>query len=290
MSKKTADLDFAFTRRTAIAGAAGGLVWAGLIARLFQLQILDQERYQAQAEANHIKLQLAPPQRGRILDRFGRPLASHRRAGRISITPEQTDNPEHTLAQIAALIELPDERLERIANEIRLSRRRNAGFVPVTVAHELTYEDFARMNVHAAEMPGVNVEMALTRSYPRGRDFAHVLGYVAAVSEADLTDDPVLQLPGFRIGKRGIERRFDARLRGKAGNSQVEVNAFGRVIREIRRQDGQPGARLALTLDAGLQAFTTKRLVRERSAAAVGFGALLDDSFCRLGEDVHHRL
>ena len=184
MSKKTADLDFAFTRRTAIAGAAGGLVWAGLIARLFQLQILDQERYQAQAEANHIKLQLAPPQRGRILDRFGRPLASHRRAGRISITPEQTDNPEHTLAQIAALIELPDERLERIANEIRLSRRRNAGFVPVTVAHELTYEDFARMNVHAAEMPGVNVEMALTRSYPRGRDFAHVLGYVAAVSEA----------------------------------------------------------------------------------------------------------
>ena len=284
MSRKGADLEHAFTRRAAIAGAAGGLVWAGLIARLFQLQILDQERYQAQAEANHIKLQLAPPQRGRILDRFGRPLASHRRAGRISITPEQADNPEQTLAQIAALIEVPDERLERIANEIRLSRRRNAGFVPVTVAHELTYEDFARMNVHAAEMPGVNVEMALTRSYPRGRDFAHVLGYVARASQDDLarltegmtgkeaeTLQTMFRHPDMRTGRQGMERFAEEWLRGKPGYRKLVTNAHGRVIEEIpdERLAPTPGRDLFVTIDSDLQRVAIERFEGESGAAVV---------------------
>jgi penicillin-binding protein 2 len=284
MSKKIADLDFAFTRRMAIAGAAGGLVWAGLIARLFQLQILDQERYQALAEANHIKLQLAPPKRGRILDRFGRPLASHRRAGRISITPEQTDDPEHTLAQVAALIDLPDERLDRIANEIRLSRRRNAGFVPVTVAHELTYEDFARMNVHAAEMPGVNVEMALTRSYPRGRDFAHVLGYVARASQDDLvrltegmtdkeseTLKAMFRHPDMRTGRQGMERFAEEWLRGKPGYRKLVTNAHGRVIEEIpdERLAPTPGRDLFVTIDSDLQRVAIERFEGESGAAVV---------------------
>lgn len=284
MSKKSADLDHAFTRRAAIAGAAGGLVWAGLIGRLFQLQILDQERYQAQAEANHIKLQLAPPQRGRILDRFGRPLASHRRAGRISIIPEQADNPEETLARIASLIEVPDQRLERIANEVRMSRRRNAGFVPVTVAHELTYEDFARMNVHAAEMPGVNVEMALTRSYPRGRDFAHVLGYVARASQDDLvrlTDDmsdkeaetlkTMFRHPDMRTGRQGMERFAEEWLRGKPGYRKLVTNAHGRVIEEIpdERLAPTPGRDLFVTIDSDLQRVAIERFEGESGAAVV---------------------
>ncbi|MFH1516283.1 MAG: penicillin-binding protein 2, partial [Pseudomonadota bacterium] len=116
-----------FSRRMILAAGAGGVVWAGLIARLFQLQVLESEKYQAAAEDNHIKLALAPPQRGRILDRFGKPLASHRRAGRVSIVPEQTRDPAATLAKIAALIELPDERVEKLIKEIATSRRRNAG-------------------------------------------------------------------------------------------------------------------------------------------------------------------
>ena len=284
MSKKSADLEHAFTRRAAIAGAAGGLVWAGLVARLFQLQILDKERYQAQAEANHIKLELAPPQRGRILDRFGRPLASHRRAGRVSIIPEQADNPQKTLAQIAALIELPEERLERIAREIALSRRRNAGFVPVTVAHELTYEDFARMNVHEAEMPGVNVEMALTRSYPRGRDFAHVLGYVARASQDDLvrltdgmtdketeTLQTMFRHPDMRTGRQGMERFAEEWLRGKPGYRKLVTNAHGRVIEEIpdERLAPTPGRDLFVTIDSDLQRVAIERFEGESGAAVV---------------------
>lgn len=284
MSKKTFDLETEFSRRMVIAGTAGGLVWAGLVGRLFQLQILEQEQYREQAEANHIKLELAPPRRGRILDRFGRPLASHRRAGRVSITPEQVNDPERTLAQIAELIEVPGERLERLANEIRQSRRRNAGFVPVIVAHELTYEDFARMNVHAAEMPGVNVEMALTRSYPRGRDFAHVLGYVARASQDDLvrltkdmsgkeaeTLKTMFRHPDMRTGRQGMERFAEEWLRGKPGYRKLVTNAHGRVIEEIpdERLAPVPGRDLFVTVDADLQRVAIERFEGESGAAVV---------------------
>ncbi|MEH6693939.1 MAG: penicillin-binding protein 2 [Hyphomonas sp.] len=273
-----------FTRRMILAASAGGVVWAGLVARLFQLQVLEREKYQAAAEDNHIKLALAPPQRGRILDRFGKPLASHRRAGRVSIVPEQTRDPAGTLAQVAALIDLPDERVERLAGEITASRRRNAGFVPVVVANELSYEDFARMNVHAAEIPGVQVEMALTRSYPRGRDFAHVLGYVARASQDDLERlsvgmegdeakrlEKLFRHPDMRTGRQGMERFAEEYLRGKPGFRKLVTNAHGRVIEEIPddRFAPVPGKDLYITIDSDLQRATIERFGEESGAAVM---------------------
>jgi penicillin-binding protein 2 len=273
-----------FNRRMILAAGTGGVVWAGLVARLFQLQVLESEKYQAAAEDNHIRLALAPPQRGRILDRFGKPLASHRRAGRVSIVPEQTKDPAATLAKIAALIELPDERVEKLTKEIATSRRRNAGFVPVIVANELTYEDFASMNVHAAEMPGVQVEMALTRSYPRGRDLAHVLGYVARASQDDLdrlsvgmVEDEAKRLeklfrhPDMRTGRQGMERFAEEWLRGKPGFRKQVTNAHGRVIEEIPDEKFAPvaGKDLYITIDSELQRAAIERFGEESGAAVV---------------------
>jgi len=281
-SKRSIEDDF--SRRMVLAAGAGGVVWAGLVARLFQLQVLEREKYQAAAEENHIRLALAPPQRGRILDRFGKPLASHRRAGRVSIVPEQTKDPAGTLAQIAAQIDLPDDRIEKITREITASRRRNAGFVPVIVANELTYEDFARMNVHAAEIPGIQVEMALTRSYPRGRDLAHVLGYVARASQDDLTrlstgmvEDEAIRLeklfrhPDMRTGRQGMERFAEEWLRGKPGFRKLVTNAHGRVIEEIPDEKFAPvaGKDLYVTIDSELQRAAIERFGDESGAAVV---------------------
>ena len=281
-SKRSIEDDF--SRRMVLAAGAGGVVWAGLVARLFQLQVLEREKYQAAAEENHIRLALAPPQRGRILDRFGKPLASHRRAGRVSIVPEQAKDPAGTLAQIAAQIDLPDDRIEKITREITASRRRNAGFVPVIVANELTYEDFARMNVHAAEIPGIQVEMALTRSYPRGRDLAHVLGYVARASQDDLTrlstgmvEDEAIRLeklfrhPDMRTGRQGMERFAEEWLRGKPGFRKLVTNAHGRVIEEIPDEKFAPvaGKDLYVTIDSELQRAAIERFGDESGAAVV---------------------
>ena len=109
----------------------------------------------------------------------------------------------------------------------------------------------ARIEVAIPELPGVSIEQGLIRSYPLGESAAHVIGYVAPVSEEELSGDPLLELPDFRIGKSGIEKSQDAELRGKAGTSQVEVNAFGRVVRELARVRRQPGQDVVSCLDAG---------------------------------------
>ena len=236
--------DQEFSRRMLMAGVGGGVVWAGLVARLFQLQILEGKKYDKLANENHIKLELAPPQRGRILDRFGKPLASPRRAGRVTVIPEQLDDPAATIASIGRLIELSDGQVERVLRDIQRARLRRAAFLPVIVANELSYEDFARMNVHAVELPGVQVEMALTRSYPRGRDFAHVLGYVARASQDDL--DRLTNAAG-----RVIDQIPNERLAPEAGKDLFITIDMDLQRVAIERFQGESGAAVVVDIDSG---------------------------------------
>ncbi|MEL6781867.1 MAG: penicillin-binding protein 2, partial [Pseudomonadota bacterium] len=143
------DSGLMFDRRAMVLAGAGGVIWTTLLARLFQLQVVDGQRYADLAAENGVKLDLAPPRRGRIFDRFGRPLAVHRQAGRISMVREQVPDMDATLSRIANHIELTPERRERIIARARSQ----AAFVPTIVAEDLTYEDFARMTVKAAD-PG----------------------------------------------------------------------------------------------------------------------------------------
>jgi len=254
-----------FSRRVAILGG-GKLALLGLLAgRMYQLQVVESDRYTTLAEENRINLRLLPPPRGRILDRYGRPLAINQENYRVSLVAEQVQDVDAILDALSRIISLGDHERQRILRKVR--RRR--GFVPVTVRENLQWEDVSRIEVNAPDLPGLSIEVGQSRQYPFAHDFSHVLGYVAAVSEKEVTGDPLLELPGFKIGKNGVERVFDLNLRGKAGNSQVEVNAVGRVIRELSRQEGQPGDDLRLTIDRDLQKLAADRLKKEKSAAAV---------------------
>src|SRR6185437_3031235 len=142
-------------------------------------------------------------------------------------------------------------------------------FVPVVVRGNLTWDEVARIEVNVPELPGVMIEEGLTRHYPFGETASHILGYVAAVSEKELTGDPLLELPDFRIGKNGIEKSRDIQLRGVAGTSEGEVNAYGRVVREISRRPGQPGQDVVLALDMAMQDFVMKRCAIEPSISCV---------------------
>ena len=141
----------------------------------------------------------------------------------------------------------------------------------MTVRENLTWEDVSRIEINAPDLPGVMIDVGQSRYYPLEGLGAHLLGYVAVPSEADLqnSSDPLLELPGFRIGKAGIERIYDSALRGKGGTSQVEVNAVGRTIRELKRDEGEPGLDLHLTIDLPLQQFAAQRLGDESAAAVV---------------------
>jgi penicillin-binding protein 2 len=256
-----------FSRRTLVLSGGMASVFALLVGRLYQLQIVDGSLYLTQAEDNRISDRLLAPPRGRIMDRFGVVLAGNRRNYRTLIVPEQTDGLETALGMLARVIPLPEHQRERVLREART----NARFVPIMVAENLAWDDFARLNLDLPYLKGVQTNVGETRDYPFGAELSHVLGYVGSVSpedkiDAPRPDDPLLSLPGFRIGKRGVERAFEGDIRGAGGVSRVEVNAHGRVIRELQRNEGLPGNDLYLTIDRELQSFTHERL-REESAA-----------------------
>ncbi|MEX2453220.1 MAG: penicillin-binding protein 2 [Rhodospirillaceae bacterium] len=254
-----------FSRRVAILGGAKVALLGLLAGRMYQLQVVESDRYKTLADENRINLRLLPPPRGRILDRYGRPVALNQENYRVTLVAEQVRDIETTLDSLSQIISLSDHERQRILRDIRRLRR----FMPVTVRENLDWTDVSRIEVNAPDLPGLSIEVGQIRQYPYEEDFSHVLGYVAAVSEKDIGGDPLLELPGFKIGKNGIERTFDQNLRGKAGNSQVEVNAVGRVIRELSRQEGQPGNDLRLTVDSDLQKYAAERMRAQRSAAAV---------------------
>ena len=253
-----------FNRRLALLGGGKLTLAAVLMGRMYYLQVLESDQYHMLAEENRISMRLLAPPRGLIMDRFGRELASNRQNYRVVLIAEQTKGVADTLDRLAHIVPINSHQRRRVLREVKRKRP----FVPIKVAENLTWEQFARINVLLPDLPGVQPDVGEGRYYPVGVETAHIVGYVSSVSEADLTGDPLLELPGFRIGKNGIEKVYDESLRGKAGNSRVEVNAYGREIRELARQDGQPGHDVVLTIDADLQEKISRRL-RDESAAAV---------------------
>lgn len=254
-----------FSRRVAFLGGGKVLLLSLLAGRMYQLQVIESDKYKTLADENRINLRLLPPPRGTIVDRYGGALAVNQENYRVTLVAEQVNDINTMLDTLSGIISLEDYERHRILREVR--RRR--GFVPVTVRENLDWRDVSRIEVNAPDLPGLSIEVGQSRQYPFAEDFAHVLGYVSAVSEKEVTGDPLLELPGFKVGKNGVERVFDLNLRGKAGNTQVEVNAVGRVIRELSRQEGQPGVDLRLTIDRDLQKLAADRLKEEKSASAV---------------------
>src|SRR5207237_4023896 len=260
-------------RRAALLAGGQALLGATLAGRMYQLQILDKDRYTVMADENRINLRLLAPPRGRIFDRFGFALADNRPNYRVVVVPEQAGNLEATLAALGGLIEITETDLRRV---LRDAKRKHA-FVPLVVRSNLSWEEMARIEVAIPELAGVSVEQGLIRYYPYGTSASHALGYVAAVSEKELTGDPLLELPDFRIGKNGVEKAQDTQLRGSAGTSQVEVNAYGRLVREIASTPGRPGQDVVLGVDAALQDFTVKRCATEASLSCVVLDVVTGD-------------
>tara|TARA_R110002073_G_scaffold331551_2_gene516438 strand:- start:2538 stop:4367 length:1830 start_codon:yes stop_codon:yes gene_type:complete len=253
-----------FTRRASLLSGGMLVLTSGLVGRLYYLQVVNQSQYKLLADKNRISLRLLAPERGKILDRNGLDLAINRTDYRVNLIPEQTENVEQTLDALNAILPISERQRKRILRAVKRQR----GFLPVMVAENLDWDTFARVNINIPDLPGIQPDMGITRYYPEKDLLAHIVGYVASVNEREIGEDPLLELPGFKIGKNGMERILDQRLRGKAGNSKVEVNVMGRVIRELNRNDSQPGDTLHLTIDRDIQKFTADR-VRDESAAVV---------------------
>ena len=238
-----------FTRRAMLlgglqAGAFGFLGW-----RLHKLQVEQGARFATLAEENRLSARLLSPPRGRVLDRNGHVIAGNRLNWRALLVAEHSADVNATLETFSRIVPLAEHERARVEREVRRRRR----FVPVIVREFLTWEEMARIEVNAPDLPGILTDVGTTRIYPEAEHLAHVVGYVAPPAERDMDGDPLLQLPGIRVGRAGVERHHDQVLRGRAGAVQLEVNAVGRVIRELDRREGVPGQDVELTIDTQLQ-------------------------------------
>ena len=261
-----------FTRRALLVASAQVGALGLLAAKLYQVQVVEGARYATLAESNRVSARLVAPPRGRLLDRAGTVLAGNKLNWRALVIAEQADDLGATLDTFGRIVPLPDHERARVERELRRRRR----FIPVTVREFLSWEEMARIEVNAPDLPGILIDVGTTRLYPAGAGLAHVVGYVAPPNDADVAREPMLALPGIRVGRAGVEKFHDAALRGEAGAVKLEVNAVGRVIRELDRQEGTPGQDITLTIDGGLQGQVVARL-GEQSASAV----VMD---CRNGE------
>jgi len=293
MSNSQRNRDGEFTRRSIVMAGAGAVLWTGLAGRLVQLQLFEGEEYAELATENRIRLDPAPARRGVIYDRFGQRLASNKRNFYVLVVPEETDNLEGTLKNLARYIPISRTKHRRIL----MQARQQAKFVPIPVADDLSWQDFSRINVHAPEFRGVYAEVGELRSYPMGAAFAHTIGYVARPNREELDNliaqeiarlqigpdnivarrqvqsrmQRIYRHPDMRLGRQGIEQFAEPYLRGQPGFERIAVNASGRIVDRLPSDDVAPkdGGDVVLSFDAEIQKFAIARLGEESGSAVV---------------------
>jgi penicillin-binding protein 2 len=247
-----------FSRRMMLVGGAQAAFGGILVARLGYLSVAQNQHYRLLSESNRVQLIIVPPRRGWIIDRKGKPIAINRSDFRVDIIPEQLEHPTETLKTLTDILQLTPDDVDRIIKEIRASR----GYQPVQVAENVPYDQYAAITVRLPEMPGVQPQRGFSRFYPAGPAVAHLVGYVGAASAKDYEKEKnaLLVTPGFKIGKEGLEKVLELRLRGQPGGQRVELTARGKLVRELEPKPDRSGQAVQLTVDAGLQEYAARRM------------------------------
>ena len=271
-----------FHRRAFLMGGLSGLGLLALTGRLAHLQLVEAQRYEKMSASNQFNFRLVPPPRGLIVDRNGVILASNRPNFRLLVAKDGKMDPEATLKTLAHFVPLDAERQARLTKDLVRAPKRS----PVSVMEDMSWEQFSAINVRAPEMPGVTADMGEVRVYPHGGAFAHVIGYVAKVNKEDLAptgpnSEAIMLHPGFRIGRQGVEKAFDLRLRGRPGAQKVEVDANGREVRQDSGGDipATAGSEIQLSLDADIQTRALE-VMGDESGAVVMLDCRTGDVLC----------
>ena len=269
MAQKDENNTIDIGRRSAMLSIGGLGVFGVLATRLYYLQVVEAENYKALSDQNRFNFNIVMPERGRIVDRYGEPVATNKQDFRLVIVPERVKNIDQTLDKIHKILPIDDKSRKRIKTDIR----KNAKFVPVLVDEHLDWSVFSALSMKLPDIPGAIPLAGQGRDYPHIGIYSHILGYVGKPNEEALENEPdaLLRQPSFRMGKTGVEQSMDKTLRGKAGRQKVEVNALGRTVQEWDdgKVEAEPGEDVWLTIDTELQAFTAEQFGEESGGAVV---------------------
>ena len=246
-------------RRMFIIGAAKVVIFAGIIGRLFSLQINDNKKYLTLSDKNRIREWKLPPIRGNIVDYFGNVIAGNFKVYQLHIIPEQVENFNYLLVRLKTLLQLNDK---KISNILKLKKRIKP-WESIIISENLSWDQFLKINNYLYDLVGAKPVMTISRNYPFSDIYTHVLGYVSQPNEKDILQNEVIQerfVPGIKVGKIGLEKTLENHLIGTNDIQRYEVNAYGKRINQLEYQKGKQGSRIRLTVDTEIQKLSSKLL------------------------------
>ena len=233
--------------------------------RLFNIQILDSAKYRTLSKNNQINIKILYPVRGEIKDRNGNIIATNKKVYDLYVIPEQTENLNETLNNLNNFIHFDFEKKRKI---ILLSKKVKK-FESIKIEEDLNWDKLELIETNNNHLPGLHLQEDYQRIYPQHKFFSHILGYISQPTPSDLNLPFISKMPRLDIGKTGLEKFFNEYLVGKAGNTEIEVNSFGKVIREISRSPSKKGQNISISIDQRLQKFLYLELEKHKAGSIV---------------------
>ena len=255
-------------RRVFILSLAKGVVFTGILARLFTLQISDNKKYLTLSDKNRLREWRLPPIRGEFKDYFNNTIAGNTEVYQLHVIPEQVENFKNLMVRLKNILPLTDKQFSKIIKQ----KNQQKPWETLIISENLTWDQFSKVNFYLHELSGAKPVLSVARNYPFKENYTHVLGYVAQASENDLLSNENIKnkhVPGLRVGKTGLEKSFENDLIGSNGVQRYEVNAFGKRIKQVNFQKGDKGKEIKLTLDTEVQKLCNELLANKSGSISV---------------------
>ena len=256
------------SRRMFIVSAAKIVVFGGIIARLFSLQINENKKYLTLSDKNRLREWRQPPVRGEFLDYFGNVIAGNLKVYQLHVVPEQVENFKYLMLRLNNILKFSDKDFSKIIKKKNSQRP----WETLIISENLTWEEFTKINYYLHELVGAKPVFSVSRSYPFKENYVHVLGYLSIANEKDLLSNEIIKknhVPGLRVGKTGLEKTFENVLLGTNGIQRYEVNAYGKRINQLDYQEGTKGKTIKLTIDTEVQKLANELLSDKAGSISV---------------------
>ena len=239
-------------RRMFILSVAKVLVFSGIVARLFYLQINENKKYLTLSDKNRLREWRLPPVRGDFLDYFGKVVAGNTEVYQLHVIPEEVSNFKTLIVRLKEILGLSNKEYLKIIRK----KNNQKPWETLIISENLSWEQFSKLNLYLHELDGAKPVLSISRNYPYKENYTHVLGYVSRASISDITENETIRqnhVPGLRVGKTGLEKTFEKDLIGVNGVQRYEVNAYGKRINQLEHIDGVKGKNITLTIDTEVQ-------------------------------------
>ena len=239
-------------RRMFIIGAAKLIVFTGIIARLFSLQITENKKYLTLSDKNRLREWRLPPIRGEFLDYFGNVIAGNLKVYQLHVIPEEVEDFKELMVRLKDILSISNSEFQKIIKQ----KNNQESWETLIISKNLSWEQFTKVNYFLHDLVGAKPVLSVSRNYPFNDNYTHVLGYVSEASKKDILNNEMIKskhVPGLKVGKTGLEKTYENELIGTNGIQRYEVNAYGKRISQLDHTDGLNGKTIQLTIDTEIQ-------------------------------------